>query len=282
MPFQDMLLHIDSYPEATPEEAIEQAIGFAQGVKGKLAALSLEVDIPLQSNRLADYLVGLSGLVESEEQKSACAAASALAHFTKSARKAGVFAGAICQKADLYETSRAVARRAITRDLCLLAQGGQVLHRAELAKTVIFDSGRPAILYRPGAADLPVGSLGAVMLAWDGSPTAAEAMREALPLLQVAPEVRVVTFVDEKPSATAGLGTEAVRHLRAYGVKAVAEDVASEGGAIGDCLDRYVVANKPSLLVMGAYGHSRIREFILGGATEHVLHAPKVAVFLAR
>jgi nucleotide-binding universal stress UspA family protein len=69
--------------------------------------------------------------------------------------------------------------------------------------------------------------------------------------------------------------------LKAHGVRAIAEDAPAEGRSIGRCLDGYVAAHRPALLVMGAYGHSRMREFILGGATEHVLHRPKVATFLA-
>lgn len=281
MPFQDMLLHIDTYPDPMPEGAIDEAIGFARRIGGKLSGLAVEVSIPVTKNPLA-FFVDLGGLAREEEQKSRAAMRSAVAYFSERAEVAGVLSSAISERADLYHAPRVVARRTITRDLCLVSLDGRFDGQVKLAQTVAFRSGRPVIVYQPGEAALPCETLGLVMLAWDGSPVAAKAMREALPLLQRAPEVRVVTFVHEKEAAKPGLGREAVRHLIAYNVQAVAEDVSAESGRIGDCLDAYIAAQRPSLLVMGAYGHSRARAFILGGATEHVLRRPKVATFLAR
>jgi nucleotide-binding universal stress UspA family protein len=276
-----MLLLIDTYPEATKAAAVDQAIGFARLLQGRLTAIAVEVALPLGGSRVADDLFGLGGLVLAEESKSRDAGALRLGAFTERAKAAGVFAGAEAIKVDLQETSRAAAREAVTRDLCLAPLGGRFDDHVELVQTILFGSSRPAIIFRPGTADLPADDLGLVVLAWDGSPTAAAAMHEALPLLQRAVEVRVVTFVDEKASAIAGVGIDAIRHLSAYGVNAVAEEIPCEGRRIGDCLDLYVSATKPALLVMGAYGHSRLREVILGGATDHALRSPKVATFLA-
>jgi len=90
----------------------------------------------------------------------------------------------------------------------------------------------------------------------------------------------VLTLVKEKPAAIAGLGADAVRHLRSHGVPAVAEEVDAADANIGNALHDYLALIRPEPLVMGAYGHSRLREFVLGGATEHVLQSPKVATFL--
>lgn len=62
MRFHDLLLHIDTYPTPTPDAAIEEAVRLAAHLGGKLTALALEIEIPVQSNRLADYLIGLSGM----------------------------------------------------------------------------------------------------------------------------------------------------------------------------------------------------------------------------
>ena len=58
-------------------------------------------------------------------------------------------------------------------------------------------------------------------------------------------------------------------------------EVEAEGRSIGKALDAYLKSQAPDLLVMGAYGHSRLQEFILGGATEHMLWEAKVPAFLA-
>lgn len=120
-----------------------------------------------------------------------------------------------------------------------------------------------------------------VAIAWDGGPCAARAVAEAMPLLGRAAQVRVFTVVGEKPSVEPGLAAELVRHLGAHGVVAAVDEVDIGGRAIGAALDAYLKAQAPDLLVMGAYGHSRLQEFVLGGATEHMLWETKVPTFLA-
>src|SRR5690606_35811509 len=133
---------------------------------------------------------------------------------------------------------------------------------------VVFGSGRPTLVFRPAGAPLPEQGLGTVVLAWDGSRSAARVMADALPLLAKAREVRVLTVVNEKPEARSGLGADVVRHLQAHGVTALAEEVDAARQSIGKVLEVYASQHGADLLVMGAYGRSRVREFILGGATE--------------
>ena len=106
-------------------------------------------------------------------------------------------------------------------------------------------------------------------------------MRDALPLLTKAREVRVLTVVGEKPGARAGLGEDASRHLSAHGVAAVVDEVDPDGRRVGQVLEDYVGKCGCDLLVMGAYGRSRVREFILGGATEHMLSHLTAPVLLS-
>ena len=94
-------------------------------------------------------------------------------------------------------------------------------------------------------------------------------------------EVRVLTVVNDKPDARSGVGVDVVRHLKAHGVNAMADEVEADNRRIGRVLEEYAADCRSDLLVMGAYGRSRVREFILGGATEHMLRDPKVPLFLA-
>ncbi len=281
MALNDILIHLDSYPEATPTEAIDQAVRFVAAVDGTLSALAVNVSVPIHSNRVADYLIGLSKLAHEEEAHSLSASQAGLAHFRTAAEAAGVLGQALIETVDLYRVGEHVAHRARTRDLCIVPLGGPYDGQVEVIENVIFNAGRPALVFHAGDAALsPLGPR-AVVVAWDASQWAARAMADALPLLRLAHQVRVLTILNEKPSAGAGLGAEAVRHLQAHGVAATAEEVDGEGRSIGAALDGYLAEHKPDLLVMGAYGHSRLREFVLGGATEHVLRKPKVPLFLS-
>lgn len=278
MALNDILLHIDTYPDATPPEAIEGAVGFAKLIDGRLSALAVAVKFPVHSNRIADYLIGLSSMAVDEQAKSLANAKARLTTFTAQAQAAGVFGQALVETVDYYAVADHVARRARTRDLCLLPLGGPLDGQTEVAISTVFSSGRPVLVYRGG---LPTAKLGSVVVAWDGSRCAARALGDALPVLARAAEVRVLTVVNEKPAAVAGLAAEAVRHLAAHGIAAVADEVDGKGASIGESLGAYMAKITPDFLVMGAYGRSRLQEFILGGATEYMLHAPKVPLLLS-
>lgn len=74
MPLNDILLHLDSYADPTPVEAVDWAIGFAGLLQARLTALAVKARFPVHSNRMANYLIGLSGMARQEEEKSAAAA----------------------------------------------------------------------------------------------------------------------------------------------------------------------------------------------------------------
>jgi nucleotide-binding universal stress UspA family protein len=281
MALKDILLHIDSFPEATPDAAIDEAVGFAATLGATLSALAGQVTIPLHSNRVADYLIHLSELVHEQEAASAAACQASLQRFQARAGAAGVLGQALLQKADLYLSSDRVALQVRTRDLCIVPLAGPYDGQMEVVEAVLFNAGRPVLVFRAGEASLPQKAPGTIVLAWDGSRSAARAMADALPILKLAAQVRILTVLDEKPQAVAGLGAEALRHLAAHGVAARVAEVEAAGRKIGAVLDAYLGEHEAELLVMGGYGHTRLREVILGGATEHVLNHLKTPVILS-
>lgn len=281
MAYRDLLLHIDSYPNPTPAEAIDESVALAASLGGKLSAIAVEIVIPLHSNRLADRLIGLTAIAREEEDKSRKACGEGLAHFTAKATDAGLFQDAVLGRTNLYDVAEHVTQRSRTRDLILLPLVGGLDGQREVAQGVIFASGRPALFFRVGSTAALAKQPGAVVLAWDGGPAAARAMAEAMPILERAGHVRVLTVLNEKPSVVQGHGIDVLRHLEVHGIKATLDEIDAAGRSIGAVLEAYVAEHEPSLMVMGAYGHSRLREFLLGGATEHVLADPPCPLFLS-
>ena len=281
MPFRDMLLHIDTYPEPTSPEAMDQAVRFAAATGGTLSAVAVEVMIQAPNNRMANHLMGISQLAREEEQKSRQLCITTLEAFSRTAGAAGVLGDVAHIRSDIYNVGAAVARCARSRDVCLVpvveTYDGQNL----VVEAVVFGSGRPVLTYRPGQADLPDANPELIVLAWDGTRTAARAMADSLPLLQRANKVRILTVTGEKPSAVQGLGIDVQRHLLAHGVNAVIDDVDAAGRPVGVVFDDYIERHSPDLFVMGAYGRSRALEFILGGATSHMLKVAKVPLMLS-
>ena len=281
MSLQDILLHIDTYPEPTSDAAIDAAVDVAALLGGKITALALRLSIPVRSNIIAEHLIGLTDLAREEEARSLAACNHGLDRFKARAESRGVFRGVLLETAQLPTFAQQVAQRARARDLCIVPVGGALDGQDAVAETLIFHSGRPVLLMRSDAkvsADL---AGGVAVLAWDGSVPAARAMADALPILRGMRQVRVLTILNEKASATAGLAQDAVRHLQAHGIEAVIDEVDAKGEFISRVLDSYLARTAPDLMVMGAYGRSRLREVILGGATEHMLRRAQLPVLMS-
>lgn len=277
----DLLLHIDSYPAPMPDALIDESVALAASLGGRLTGLAIEIDIPLHSNRLADYLIGLSALGRQEEERCRVACKAGLDHFTASAKATGVFQDAILGRTNYLERAEDVTRRARSRDLCLLPRLAGIDRQLDVAQAVVFGCGRPVLIYQPGAlGDLAVWPEVAVV-AWDGSRGAARALADALPLLKRAGQVRVLTVVNEKADATFELGVDVVRHLLMHGVPAVRDEIDIGVETIGAAMEAYLEREGARLLVMGAFGHSRAQEFLLGGATDHALRATVCPVLLS-
>ena len=156
-------------------------------------------------------------------------------------------------------------------DLLIMAQTDAEQRVGELVTDIIMDSGRPVLIVPKGAkfGDLS----GKAVVGWDGSREATRAVFDALPLLKRAKTVDLVTVGksgDVKDAVRSG-GGELASILSRHGVKA--EVVMVERGDInaGDALLKYASEQDGDLLVMGCYGHSRLRERLFGGATQHVM-----------
>lgn len=278
---KDILLQITSYPEPTSSEAIDQAVQFARFYQASLSALAVQVEFRAPSNWLANRLINLSALCAEQESNSLKHCQASLTDFAEKLSTYNVTGDALMVRASLDTVGVHVAYNARTRDLCLVPAVDVNDGQRTIAEAVAFEAGRPVLLYRPGAANLPVQGFGTVVVAWDGTRSAARAMSDALPLLRTAREVRVLTVVNEKDSATSGVGNDAVRHLKVHQVNAVSDEVDAGGRKVGEVLSDYVVKHNGDLLVMGAYGRSRVREFLLGGATDYMLQDQQVPLLFS-
>jgi nucleotide-binding universal stress UspA family protein len=120
-----------------------------------------------------------------------------------------------------------------------------------------------------------------VMIAWDHSAHAAGAVGDALPVLQTAASVRVVTVADEKTDAIVQSGTALVDNPREHGVHVSFEAATSRGSSIGKVLRNW--ANSPGMdaIVMGAYHHSPLNEIVWGGVTTTVIGEPPCWVMIS-
>lgn len=281
MPYRDLLLTALTYPDATPDRAIRNGVALARRFGGRLTMLGVRVDLPQLHNPLANALLDLDRLSAQEEARSVAAARAAEVFARIAAEEFGVEADTETACARLYDEAETLARAARTRDLTLASVGPAVLADRALAEAILFGSGRPLVIYPETVEITPAAHFERIAVAWDGSRAAARAVADALPVISAAREVRLFTALGDKPEAVKDAAQPLVRHLRAQGVAAKIDERIDHDRSIGARLADYVDETRPDLLVMGGYGHARLREFILGGATQAVLENPQCPVLLS-
>jgi len=281
MAFKDILFQLDSYPEPTSAAVVERGVWWARHLQATLTVLTVDIEIPVRSNKVADYLIGLTDLAHAEEAKSHHQGQDLLALAATCALRGDVEFQPQAHRAHLYDVGEHVARMARTRDLCIVPLSGRFDEQQGVVRTVVFGSGRPTLILDEAAVEARTSGCARVVVAWDGGPSAARALGDSLPVLAKAEAVTVLTISGDKPGVDDKMGLDVVRHLRSHGITAQAKALAAEQSSAGTAIERYVRQVDADLLVMGAYGHSRLRDFVLGGATEHLLHAPPTALWMA-
>jgi nucleotide-binding universal stress UspA family protein len=173
------------------------------------------------------------------------------------------------------------AREARTADTFVtLRPNGAAQEPEHLVERVLFGSGRHLILL-PHRKAAKV-AFDRILLAWNGSRESARAMAEAMPYLRNAQTVTVVVVDDEPPvERNAVEGLSAVDHLKQHDVNAVLDHARARKGDIGATLMTEAKQRKANLIVMGGYGHSRLREWLLGGTTYELLRGAQVPLLVA-
>jgi nucleotide-binding universal stress UspA family protein len=166
------------------------------------------------------------------------------------------------------------ARAADTFIAHTLARNDGASDEQAVVEGVLFGSGRHLFLIANRHAAQP--TFEHVLVAWNGSRESSRALGEALPYLHKARLATVVVVHEERPvEAEAVLGSEAVEHLAHHGIKAELHHVTSHD--VPDALIGEAKRREADLIVMGGYGHSPMREWLLGGATYQLLRRARPA-----
>lgn len=185
--------------------------------------------------------------------------------------------------AQLAQIGRQVAGRARFADLVVLPKPYGKDHGVELEPVIegaLFEGLTPVMVVPDDAT--PMVSPKRVVLAWNGSAEALRAARAALPILVAAERVHVVLVDPPKHGPTrSDPGGLLSQYLARHGVKVEIDVLAKTMSRVSDVLLRHVSDVDAEMIVMGAYGHSRFREAILGGATRNMLEHTKVPVLMA-
>lgn len=274
---RDILLQVNSHPEPAPEWAVHQTANLAEALKAKLSLGVCQVHIPQASNWLANTLLKIDRIIADENRKSA-ANADALADIFATVVAPELRGDTFVIDCPATISHWRFAVRARTYDLTVIPIYGHA-QTAYFAEGVVFDTGRPMLLLPK--LQTPELGFARIAVAWDGSRVAARALADAMPLLRRANSVVLVQITGEKDLSRSACASDAVRNLGVHGVNAEAIERPLEDGDAGATLQTWCRRDCRDLLIMGAFGHSRAREFVLGGVTRSILEDTKLPILMS-
>jgi nucleotide-binding universal stress UspA family protein len=280
MPIKDILLPLVGEANAAAIAAIDKCAALAGDIGARVTAEAVEKEIVVRPKVTVSS--DLENTAAVEAARSVSNAHSLLQAFDTAANRFGVRNEQRLSRLAAADIPAHFAQSARLKDLSLVPVRAHDDQSEKIVEALIFESGRPILICpEEFAADLPVAFDNAV-IAWDHTAPAARAVADALPMLQQAANVRIVTATDRKTPAEQESGLALVNHLVEHGIKATFETVKIDDSSVGKVFEAYVKAKAIDLLVMGAYRHSRLNELVWGGATKTVIGRPPCWVMMSR
>jgi nucleotide-binding universal stress UspA family protein len=258
---------------ATAQDTLATAIACAQRWQAHLDVVCTAAQVVLPD-------MGMPGLGSAVLQSTTDEATAALDQTKAIARGALEKAGIVwtCQGhlGPAGMVARDAAQACRFADVAILARQSDPDTDAQF-DAVLFNTGVPILMIPPGTAP----RFARIIIGWDDSPQALATVRAAMPLLQAADSVGIV-MVDADNTNGLTPGEDLATMLSRHGIPA---DIALRprvGRSIATALEQHLRETSSDLLVMGAYGHTRMREQLLGGVTRDILRNPALPLFLAR
>jgi nucleotide-binding universal stress UspA family protein len=220
-------------------------------------------------------------IIETQRADNEAAAESAIKSFTAATERAGISAEPLTLSASLAGAADRLARLARCFDLAIVGQGQSEMSTMEqiIGEAVLFDSGRPMIMV-PYIQKAPF-KIENVMICWDGSRAAARAAADAIPILGKSGRVEIVVVTDERGKQYDIAGADIGQHLARHGFKVEVNRLPGGNIDVADVLLSHTADSGADFMVIGGYGHSRLREFVLGGVTRSIFQSMTVPVLLS-
>jgi nucleotide-binding universal stress UspA family protein len=235
-----------------------------------------------------DPIVPISGtgyipadVIESQRADNETAAEAAIKDFTTATDRAGISAEPLMLSVSLTGAGDQFARMARRFDLAIVGQAQPEMSTMEqiIGETTLFESGRPMIMV-PYIQKAPF-KTDNVIICWDGSRTAARAVADAIPILDKSSRIEIVSVTNERGKEDEIEGADIGQHLARHGLKVDVHRVSRGNIDVADALLSHAADSAADLMVMGGYGHSRLREFVLGGVTRSIFQSMTLPVLLS-
>ncbi len=222
-----------------------------------------------------------SDLIETQRAEADKKSLRAVSRFEKVAKRVGISAESLRVDASVSGASDRFASMARRFDLAVVGQPEPEKSAADIGidEAVLLESGHPVLVIPYIQKQGP--KLDRIIACWDGSRAASRAITDAMPFLQKAKHVDIV-MVSRKPEESDEIaGADLGQHLARHGLKIDLKRMVSPDTDVASVVLSYAADCSADMIVMGGYGHSRLREFVLGGVTRNILSAMTVPTLLS-
>jgi nucleotide-binding universal stress UspA family protein len=258
--------------------AVDYAVSIAEDFEAHLCgiAFSYEPVVP------PSIMGGIpADIIDAQWEASGQAADAAIARFEAAAKREGIVAEHRKLEASLGGAGDLFGRLARRFDLSVVGQAEPKHGPAQdlVIEGALFGSGRPVIvvpyIQRGGL------KLDRVLICWDGSRPAARAIADAMPFLVRAAAIDVVIVASGREKSDEIPGVDMGEHLARHALKVEVKRIVSTDLDVPNTILSYAADSGTDLIVMGGFGHSRLREFVLGGATRGILASMTVPALMS-
>jgi nucleotide-binding universal stress UspA family protein len=275
--FKDIVVNLSLHESR--DVAMDFAVSVAAAFNAYLAGVAFIYDplVPL----MVDMYGMPTEVIESQRAENEKAARAAVARFDEATQRCALLSEARTLDVAVSTAPDLFARIARHFDLAIVGQPQP--ERPELDRLIVeaalFDTGRPVLvvpyIQRAGL------KLDHLMLCWDGSRSAARAAADAMPFVLRARAVEIVIVASEPAKSDELPGADMAHHLARHGAKVELKRIVTAETDVASTILSHAADNSADFLVMGGYGHSRLREFILGGATRGILGSMTIPTLLS-
>jgi nucleotide-binding universal stress UspA family protein len=273
-----MLVPLHTYPMPNENGIALHAAAVARHLDADVHALVLKASIPRVSSALGNMLIDVPAMIGDAKEKCRLRGEELVQAMREETGPSGISLRTTEIECLPAAFGDAVADHARYHDLVMVGLGSGNVALQATAETAIFGSGRPTLLV---PEEMPVATFGHVMIGWDGSRVAARAVADARDFLRRAQVITIASVTDEKPLPEEDPGSRLAEYLTRHGIQTTVAGVQSHGRPIAQSLQEHAREIGADMLVMGAFGHSRIRDFVLGGATSGILRQLRLPVLLS-
>jgi len=263
---------------AQRDVAADYAMSMARHFGAHIAAVSFCYEMVVPGSVFGSMA---TGLIQAQRAESEKAAADASKRFEEAARLAGISFETRLFHAPLVDAVEMFGRIARRYDLSIVPQEepNTPPGRDMIIESALFQSGRPVVIV-PYIQKQGV-KFDRVMVCWDGSRNAARAVADAMPILQKAKSVEVVVVIGAHGKSKELPGADIAHHLARHGLNVQLSELVADDIDVPNTILSHAADAGTDFIVMGGYGHSRWREFVLGGATRAMLSSMTVPVLMS-